>query len=304
MKIVFMGTPQFAVESLKTLIENKINVVAVITSPDRKSGRGLKLNESDVKKYAVEQNLKIMQPTNLKNEDFLNELKSLEADLFVVVAFRMLPKSVFEMPPKGTINLHASLLPNYRGAAPINWAIINNEQKTGNTTFFIEQKIDTGKIIFQIEVEITETENAGTLHDKLMTSGAKLLLKTVQAIENDDYPQMDQKNADDLKHAPKIFTENCEIDWNNNALVLDSFIRGMSPYPTAFTFLDDKKLKIYNAKPILEKHNFEIGKIISNNKTFIKIATKDGFIDILELQLAGKKRMAVKDFLNGYDFDE
>jgi len=300
MKVVFMGTPGFAVASLKKLVENNINVVGVITAVDKPAGRGRKLQKSAVKQYAESENLKVLQPPNLKNEAFLEELKSLKADLFVVVAFRMLPKVVFEMPPKGTFNLHASLLPQYRGAAPINWCIINGETTTGVTSFFIEQQIDTGKIIHQQEVAIEQNETAGTLHDKLMKAGGTLVLKTVNDIAADTYTITEQDHTKATKKAPKIFKEDCEIDWNNSIQSIDSFIRGLSPYPAAYTFLEDKQLKIYEVEKELEDHKHSAGSYFTDNKSYLKFATNDGYISVKQLQLQGKKQMDVKAFLNGY----
>ncbi len=303
-----MGTPDFAVESLKSLYENEFNIVGVITAPDKPAGRGKKIQSSAVKKYAIENNLNILQPTNLKNEQFISELKDLKADLQVVVAFRMLPEVVWAMPKFGTINLHASLLPDYRGAAPINHAIINGETKTGVTTFFIEKEIDTGMIIFQEEVEILDNDNAEQLHDKLMDIGGKLIVKTVDAIIKDKVKPIPQKQipASEIKSANKIFKDFCEINWKQDNKAIYNFIRGLSPYPAAWTKISNDKgkvltLKIFASEMIFEKHNFELGKIISDNKTYIKISTTEGYIKISELQLQGKKRMPIKDLLNGFN---
>ncbi len=306
-----MGTPDFAVESLKALIEAKKNVVGVITAPDRKSGRGQKINESAVKKYAASQNLNVLQPTNLKNEEFLDELKSLEADLQIVVAFRMLPEVVWAMPNKGTFNLHASLLPQYRGAAPINWAVINGEKESGITTFFLRHKIDTGDIIFQESVEIEPKESAGSLHDKLMDKGGKLVLKTVNAIENDNYTLKNQadliKSTTKINEAPKIFRENCKIDWTKNINQIDCFIRGLSPYPAAWSQIRDNEtgkelnLKIHEGDAINNdncgalKIYSEIGKIF--------ISGDFGTYELKTLQVEGKKRMDAKSLLNGFNID-
>ncbi|MEZ5023657.1 MAG: methionyl-tRNA formyltransferase [Chitinophagales bacterium] len=303
MRIIFMGTPDFAVASLDILVQNNYNIVGVITAPDRKAGRGRQISESAVKKYAVEHGLNILQPTNLKNEEFLTELANLKADLQIVVAFRMLPEVVWNMPPKGTFNLHASLLPQYRGAAPINWAIINGETETGVTTFFIDHKIDTGDLLFQEKVAIQPTENAGHLHDKLMTVGAALVLKTVVAIESDDTHPISQKQVVDIKHAPKIFKEDCLINWTDSTTNIFNKIRGLSPYPAAFTYLDDKVLKVYEVSFQHTIHNFTAGHLESDDKTYIRFYTNDGYIDLLELQLEGKKRMAVEDFLRGYSIE-
>jgi len=303
MKVVFMGTPTFAVASLQKLIENKIAVVGVITAVDKPAGRGRKLQKSAVKQYAESQNLTILQPKNLKNETFLAELKSLQADLFIVVAFRMLPALVFKMPPKGTFNLHASLLPQYRGAAPINWAIINGEKETGVTSFFIEQQIDTGKIIHQQKVAIEADETAGTLHDKLMVAGANLILKTVNDIAAETYTITEQDDTKATRKAPKIFKEDCKIDWNNTTENIDLFIRGLSPYPAAYTFLNDLQLKIYASETEIEDHNLKVGEYLTDNRSYLKFATKNGFIIVKELQLQGKKRMDIKAFLNGFKLD-
>ncbi len=302
-----MGTPEFAVGILDMLVKNEYNIVGVITAPDRPAGRGRKLNESAVKKYAVENNIKVLQPTNLKNVDFLETLKSLNANLQIVVAFRMLPKVVWNMPKYGTFNLHASLLPQYRGAAPINWAIINGETKTGVTTFFIDEKIDTGAIILQDETSIEKTDNAEDLHDRLMHLGAKTVLKTVERIQNGDFKTTKQPNHGDLKLAHKIHRETCEIDWNKPIEDIYNFIRGLSPYPAAWTTLEnsDSKIitKIYKANILLEQHDLEVGTLVFNKKE-MKVAVKEGYLNLEEIQLQGKKRMHVKDVLNGLNLEE
>ena len=303
MKIVFMGTPHFAVASLKHLVENGKEIVGVITAADKPAGRGRKLQQSAVKEYAASQNLSILQPTNLKNEEFLAELKALQADLFFVVAFRMLPAVVFEMPAKGTINLHASLLPQYRGAAPINWAIIKGETETGVSTFFIEQQIDTGKVIAQKKVAIELNETAGSLHDKLMQTGAALVLETVNAVEQNNYTITEQDHSKATKKAPKIFKDDCGINWNQNTKTLDHFIRGLSPYPAAFTKVNDQQLKIYSAVTEYATHQLPPGELVSDNKTYLKFATKDGFIIPNLIQLQGKRKMKVQDFLNGFNLE-
>jgi len=307
-KIIFMGTPDFAVESLKSLHENGFNIVGILTAPDRPAGRGKKIQESAVKKYAVANNLRLLQPTNLKNELFLAQLKALHADLQVVVAFRMLPELVWAMPKFGTINLHASLLPNYRGAAPINHAIINGDTKTGVTTFFIEKEIDTGMIIFQKEVDILENENAGQLHDKLMNIGGELIVNTVDAIINEDVKPVPQEKLADskIKSANKIFKPYCEINWKQDSKIIYNFIRGLSPYPTAWAKLVNKdgkfiNIKIFATEMLIETHSNEVGTIHSDNKSFIKISTSDGYLNITDMQIQGKKRMPVKDLLNGFD---
>jgi methionyl-tRNA formyltransferase len=299
MKIVFMGTPDFAVASLSALQLAGLNIVGVVTAADKPAGRGQKINESAVKKYAVENGLKVLQPLKLKDPQFLADLKSLNADLFVVVAFRMLPEVVWQMPKKGTINLHGSLLPHYRGAAPINHVIINGEKETGVTTFFLKQEIDTGDVIFADSVAISDSETAGDLHDKLMVVGANLLVKTVKAIEADDYNEVPQLQSEDLKSAPKIFKEFCKVNWDNTNQSVYNHIRGLSPYPTAFTVLNDKALKIFNAEPESVKPEVEAGTYLTDNKTYLKFATKDGFIKLTDLQLEGKKRMLIDEFLRG-----
>ena len=303
-RIVFMGTPEFAVATLDALVKAKFNIVGVITAPDKPAGRGRKLNESAVKKYALEQQLNILQPTNLKDQTFINELQSLKANLQIVVAFRMLPKVVWQMPEFGTFNLHASLLPNYRGAAPINWAIINGETKTGVTTFFIDEKIDTGNIILQEEVSINKNTILGELHDTLMSVGSNLVVKTVQQIEKGSVETIKQPEIEE-KAAPKIFTETCKINWNNSLTNTYNLIRGLNPYPAAWTTLinnEEKiKVKIFDVTPIFEEHMLENGCIVTT-KNEIKIAVPDGFLKIDSLQLAGKKKMDSKSLLNGYTF--
>ncbi len=309
MRIIFMGTPEFAVASLDILIKNHYNVVAVITVPDKPAGRGRQINESDVKKYAKEHQLKILQPEKLKNEDFINELQALQPDLGIVVAFRMLPEIVWNMPRLGTFNLHASLLPQYRGAAPINWAIINGEKETGVSTFFLQHEIDTGNILFQEKTKIGENETAGALHDKLMLIGADLVLKTVQSIEANNYSLTNQtalaSNLNILKSAPKIFKENCKINWNLPVNKIHDFIRGLSPYPAAWTTFNaaDGKphiAKIFSATVEQKPHNLIVGKVVSDNKTYLKIVAQDGFINIQTLQLAGRNKMSVQELLRGF----
>ncbi len=301
MRIIFMGTPDFAVPSLNILIENGYNVVAVITATDKMGGRGgKKLLQSAVKKYAVEKNIPVLQPRNLKNKDFQAELASYKADLQIVVAFRMLPVAVWDMPPIGTFNLHASLLPKYRGAAPINWAVINGEKETGATTFFLKHEIDTGNILFQESLPISEHETAGEVHDRLMEMGAELVLKTVKAIEKEAYT-VKKQDENEVSHAPKIFDKTCKIDFDLPTERVYNFIRGMSPYPTAWAMLNEKKLKLFSVRPEYSGHEIEPGEFISDNKKSLKIATQDGFIIVEELQLAGKKRMRTIDFLNGYE---
>ena len=299
MRIVFMGTPDFAVASLDALVQANFDVVAVVTAPDKPAGRGQKLNESAVKKYAVEKNIPVLQPEKLKSPDFIEALSAYKADLQVVVAFRMLPEIVWNMPAKGTINLHGSLLPQYRGAAPINHAIINGEQESGVTTFFLTHEIDTGNIILSDSVAIADDETAGDLHDKLMHIGANLLVKTLKAIEANNVTEQPQPQSGDLKHAPKIFKEDCKIDWNNSAQAVHNLIRGLSPYPTAFTLLNDKTLKVFKAEIEDKAPGIVAGGFLTDGKTYLKFAAKDGFIKLLDIQYEGKKRMPIEDFLRG-----
>ena len=302
MRIVFMGTPDFAVASLDALVRSGSNIVGVITAPDKPAGRGQKLSESAVKKYAVESGIPVLQPVKLKDPEFLQALRDMKADLQVVVAFRMLPEIVWNMPPRGTINLHASLLPQYRGAAPINWAIINGETESGVTTFFLKHEIDTGDILFAEKVSIGESDSAGDLHDQLMVVGARLLVKTVQAIESGEYqetPQDQVIEGQELKHAPKIFKEDCAINFNQDVNRVHNHIRGLSPYPTAFTRFQDKNLKIFGASVEHSEPGISPGAILSDQKTYLKFACKNGFISVTDLQLEGKKRMQVEEFLRG-----
>ena len=302
MRIIFMGTPQFAVASLDALITAGCNIVAVITAPDKPAGRGQILNESAVKQYAVLNGIPILTPEKLKNQDFLEELKALNADLQVVVAFRMLPEAVWSMPPKGTINLHASLLPQYRGAAPINWAIINGEKESGVTTFFLKQDIDTGDILFTEKVTLSGHETAGELHDRLMDKGAGLLVKTVKGIESgryNEHPQSALLEGVELRHAPKIFKEDCLIDWNQPVEKVYNRIRGLSPSPTAYTTLNGKIIKIFKAGVEPEYHDMSPGHFITDNKTYLKFAAADGFVNLTDIQLEGKKQMEIKEFLRG-----
>jgi len=305
LRIVFMGTPDFAVATLDTLITNKYNVVGVITAPDKPAGRGRKLNESAVKVYAKEKGLNILQPKNLKDEHFLKELEALNVNLQIVVAFRMLPKVVWQMPKYGTFNLHASLLPNYRGAAPINWAIMNGETKTGVSTFFIDEKIDTGAMILQEEVSIKNIENAGVLHDKLMVKGSKLVLDTVKLIENNKVNTTPQSENIKIKTAYKLNKDNCKIDWNATIDSIYNKVRGLSPYPAAWSSLSNNNeildVKIYTVEKEIETHNLEIGSILSSKKE-IKVAVKNGFIKIIDIKMPGKRTMDIKSLLNGYEF--
>lgn len=306
LRIIFMGTPDFAVDSLKALVESNYNIVGIITAPDKPAGRGRKINESPVKQYALKNDLNILQPINLKSPEFLVALKNLNADLQIVVAFRMLPKQVWAMPRLGTFNLHASLLPDYRGAAPINWAIINGESKTGVTTFFINEKIDTGAILLQEEVEISKTANAGKLHDQLMKKGTKLVLETVDLIQKNNF-KLHEQTSKELNQAPKLNKENCKIDWTDTLDNTYNKIRGLDPYPAAWTILNNNNenidIKIYKVEKIENPHSLIIGTIVSDKKQ-IKVAVKNGYINILELKLAGKRKMDVKSLLNGYTFFE
>lgn len=302
MRIIFMGTPQFAVASLDALLKAGSDIVAVVTAPDKPAGRGQKVSESAVKQYAIANGLKVLQPEKLKNEDFIAELKALKADLQVVVAFRMLPEAVWNMPPKGTINLHASLLPQYRGAAPINWALINGEKESGVTTFFLKHDIDTGNILFTEKITLTGHEDAGELHDRLMNKGAGLLVKTVKAVESgryNEHPQSQLTAGTELKHAPKIFKDDCQIDWTQPALSIYNKIRGLSPVPTAFTELNGKNLKVYASEYQLSETDIQPGDFLTDNKTYLKFAAKDGFVLLKDIQLEGKKRMGIEDFLRG-----
>jgi methionyl-tRNA formyltransferase len=313
LRIVFMGTPDFAVESLKGLVENGYNIAGVITMPDKPSGRGYKIQYSAVKKYALEQHLPLLQPEKLKNEAFLNDLRSWNADLQIVVAFRMLPEVVWNMPRLGTFNLHASLLPQYRGAAPINWAVINGDKETGVTTFFLTHEIDTGRIILQEKVKIEDEDNAGKIHDELMTTGAKLVQKTVSLILEDkvDAVAQEQLYADekDLKLAPKIFKETCRIDWNKSTKDIHNFVRGLSPYPTAWTelhseFKEPQMVKIYSSEVLSSVSKLQPGTIQTDNKTYLNVACADGSICIKEIQFAGKKAMMIDEVLRGYKVED
>lgn len=309
MRIVFMGTPEFAVESLKILVENNYNVVGVITMPDKPAGRGHKVQFSPVKQYAIDHHLHLLQPEKLKDEEFLRNLRELNADVQVVVAFRMLPEVVWDMPRLGTFNLHASLLPQYRGAAPINWAIINGEKETGATTFFLTHEIDTGKIILQEKIPITDTDNAGIIHDKLMVTGSKMVRKTIDLlmdnkIESIDQDQFTNKN-ETLKTAPKIFKETCKVDWNRTVNEIHNFVRGLSPYPTAWTEIilpgqsETTNLKIFETECEITQHNYKIGEIITDGKKTLKIAVTDGYVHLKNVQVPAKKRMETGELLRG-----
>ena len=325
LRLIFMGTPEFALASLDALVKAKFNIVGVVTAPDKPAGRGLKVNESAVKKYAEKHNLKVLQPEKLKNPEFLEELKSLNADLQIVVAFRMLPEVVWNMPPMGTVNLHASLLPQYRGAAPINWAVINGEKETGITTFKLRQEIDTGNILLQEKITIGEDETAGDLHDRMKEIGASVLVQTVKglaegtleekpqsaisneqlAIENSQISETHSPltiHHSPLKHAPKITTQTSQIDWDKSVDEIHNLIRGLSPYPAAFTELGDQTIKIFKSEKELAVPTSKPGRWESNGKTYLKFAASDGYIHVKDVQLEGKKRMTVEDFLRGYRF--
>jgi methionyl-tRNA formyltransferase len=304
LRIIFMGTPEFAVATLDKIYEAGYEIVGVVTVADKPAGRGMQLTESAVKKYALEKNLRILQPEKLKNPDFIEELKSLKADVQIVVAFRMLPEIVWNMPPMGTINLHGSLLPQYRGAAPINWAIINGEKETGVTIFKLQHKIDTGDILLQTKIPIAENETAGTLHDKMKDIGAELLLKTLEELQKGTLKETVQDAISAvIQHAPKIYTETCEIDWNKNTEVIYNLIRGLSPYPTAFTFFQGKKLKIFSVEKESNSEVKEAGKIMTDQKSFLKFSTTDGYISLKEIQIEGKRKMKIEDFLRGWRFN-
>lgn len=308
LRIVYMGTPDFAVESLRCLVEGGYNVVGVITMPDKPAGRGHKIQFSPVKQYALDQNLPLLQPEKLKDEAFIDALRAWKADLQIVVAFRMLPQIVWDMPPMGTFNLHASLLPQYRGAAPINWAVMNGDKETGITTFFLQHEIDTGKVIQQEKVAIAETDNVGIVHDKLMTLGGKLVIETVDAILEDrvtPIPQEEMAQQTELRPAPKIFKETCKINWSQEASSVYNFIRGLSPYPAAWTELHNEDdapitMKIYETTKVIKEHNQAPGTIVTDDKTYLHIAVKDGYLNIQSLQLAGKKRLSINEFLRGF----
>lgn len=313
LRIVYMGTPEFAVESLKRLVEGGYNIVGVITMPDKPMGRhGSVLQPSPVKQYAVSQGLKVLQPEKLKNEEFVAELRSLNADLQIVVAFRMLPEVVWSMPRLGTFNLHASLLPQYRGAAPINWAVINGDTETGITTFFLKHEIDAGEIIDQVRVPIADTDNVEVVYERLMRLGGDLVLKTVDAILEGSVktiPQEELAQVGELRPAPKIFKETCRIDWTIGVKRIYDFVRGLSPYPAAWTELyqegaDPIMLKIFETEKLFCEHSLAPGTIVTDCKTYFKIASSDGYVNVLSLQLAGKKRMEINDFLRGYRHTE
>lgn len=300
LRIVFLGTPEFAVPMLEILHHSRHRVVSVVTAPDKPAGRGMNLSFSEVKKYAVAENLPLLQPMKLKNETFLEALRALHADIFVVVAFRMLPEAVWNMPPLGTINLHASLLPNYRGAAPINWAVINGETETGVSTFRLKQEIDTGEIILRQRVPIRPDETAGELYAELMDTGKKVLLQTIDSIADDNYKLVPQDHITEVKPAPKIFTETCRIDWSKSAAEIYDLVRGLSPYPAAWTNLQGKLLKITRCNKFLSRHNRQPGETESDGSSYLRFYCADGYIEPTELQLEGKKKMNIGDFLRGF----
>jgi methionyl-tRNA formyltransferase len=300
LRVVFFGTPDFAVASLNALIESGVQVVAVVTAPDKPSGRGLQVHGTPVKLAAEAAGIKVLQPVKLKDPEFLESLRALNADVFVVVAFRMLPEVVWNMPPMGTINVHASLLPQFRGAAPINWAIIEGEKKTGVTTFRLKHEIDTGDWLLQDEVEILPEDNAGTLHDKLMNAGANLLPRTLDGLLNDTLQPKPQEYHSEMKHAPRIFKDDMQMDWKKSADSLRNFVRGLSPYPTAITKLTEKNLKVYSAHAAQEAHSAEPGAVDTDGKSYLRMAASDGWLYLDEIQIEGKKRMPVKEFLKGF----
>ncbi len=299
LRIIFMGTPGFAIPSLEGLIENKFEVVAVVTAPDKPQGRSQKLIPSPVKEYALKHAIPVLQPANLKSASFLEELKLFQANLQVVVAFRMLPEAVWSLPALGTINLHASLLPQYRGAAPINWVIINGEKETGVTTFFLKHAIDTGSIIFQEREPIGENDDAESLHDRLMKKGGQLVVKTVRAVESGVYPSFPQIETGELKHAPKIFKETCEIRWTQTTRQVRNFVRGLRPHPAAWTVWNGKTYKVFDASIALHQKECNPGEFSTDNKNYLYVKAMDGWISVNELQPEGKRRMTVREFLAG-----
>lgn len=304
LRIVFMGTPEFAVASLEALVKAGFNIVGVVTAPDKPAGRGMKMTESAVKKFAVRKGITVLQPEKLKDPVFLEALKALQADLQVVVAFRMLPELVWNMPRLGTINLHGSLLPQYRGAAPINWAVINGDKETGVTTFKLKHEIDTGDILLQERMPIGDNETAGEVHDRMKDIGASVLVETVKGLSNGSLKETPQDNSGELRHAPKIFTATCKIDWNKPGEEIYNLIRGLSPYPAAFTDFEDKTLKIFQAEKEWIIPDSKPGRFETDRKTYLKFACEDGYIHIKDLQMEGKKRMLVEEFLRGYRFSQ
>lgn len=298
-----MGTPEFAVESLKNLVEHGCNVVAVITAPDRPKGRGKKVAMSSVKEYALTQKLPVLQPTNLKDPSFIEELRTYRADVQIVVAFRMLPETVWSMPPLGSYNLHGSLLPDYRGAAPINWAIINGETITGVTTFKLQHEIDTGNILFQESVPIGPEDTVGDVYSRLMSIGGKLVLRTVNALQSGNIELKPQPERDHPKHAPKIYKPDCELDWNKTTHQIHNFVRGLSPYPTAWTSIGHRTVKVFHVVKSKLMLNIPVGHFSTDGKTYLAVKTSDGVVEITDLQLEGKKRMPVADLLRGIQFE-
>ncbi len=304
LRIIFMGTPEFAVSSLDKLVKAGCNIVAVVTAPDKPAGRGMTMHQSAVKQYAVANDIPCLQPIKLKSPDFLETLSELKPDLQIVVAFRMLPEVVWNLPPMGTVNLHGSLLPQYRGAAPINWAIINGENHTGVTTFKLQHEIDTGDILLSQRIDINEQTTAGMLHDEMAAVGAKVLLETVQQLSEGAIQPKPQIFQAELKHAPKIFTETCEIDWHKPVKSIYDLIRGLSPYPAAFSYLGKSKIKIFGAAKEESMPETAPGSFETDGKTFLKFACSNGYIHLLDVQLEGKKRMPIADFLRGYRFEK
>lgn len=300
MRIVFMGTPDFAVASLDALVSNGFNVVSVVTAPDKPAGRGLKLTESAVKQYATAKGIPVLQPIKLKDPAFLASLKDLQADIQIVVAFRMLPEIVWNMPRMGTLNVHGSLLPQYRGAAPINWAVINGERQTGVTTFKLKHEIDTGDILLQESMPIGDNETATEVHDRMKIIGANLLVKTLQQMLKGTIREIPQILKVETKHAPKIFTKDCTIQWNQPADQLHNLVRGLAQFPGAITHLDGKILKVFKSSKEIISHQNEVGKVFTDNKTFLKFSCSNGYLHLLDIQLEGKKRMPITDFLRGY----
>lgn len=299
LRIIFMGTPEFAVPSLEVLVAHRFNVVAVVTAPDKPQGRGQKIVYSPVKECALKHNIPVLQPTNLKAPEFLDELRSYQANLQIVVAFRMLPEVVWAMPAFGTFNLHASLLPQYRGAAPINWAIIRGERETGVTTFFLKHEIDTGSVIFQEKEPIHDDDNVGTLYERLMARGSQLVLKTVQAIADGNYPSVPQPADVEIKHAPKIFKETCRIDWTQPTNDVRNFVRGLSPYPAAWCVLGDKTFKVYRVSIVHKNQDAQPGAYDTDQKTYLHVRTADGWVALEELQPEGKRSMKIDEFFRG-----
>lgn len=304
LRIIFMGTPEFAVASLDALVQAGCQIVAAITAPDKPAGRGMELQQSAVKRYAVHQQIPVLQPLKLRNPEFLSALKTLQADLQICVAFRMLPEAVWNMPPMGTINLHGSLLPLYRGAAPINWAVINGEKETGVTTFKLKHEIDTGNILLQEKFTIEPTDTAGTVHDTMMKIGAALLVQTVKEMADGTLKEMPQLIPDDdnVPHAPKIYTSTCEIDFGQSVQTVHNLVRGLCPYPAAFTFLDNKKIKIFQSETIVSTPAIAPGQYKTDGKHYLHFACNNGYLAVKELQMEGKKKMLIEDFLRGYRF--